>query len=307
MSQNIKVDDMPLSSRIKKILTRYLRVNTLEELVSIDYEVLKRTRGMGEVALLEVKDYVHSLGYSFKNENGPYSTKEEELIRASKKPLSSYGFSSLFCSFMYKNGIFTLEDILDRGSLIERLEGMSSMKMDELHEKLDSLGLVLEEKENNSMILLKKIKEIGYQNLSDDERDSLLGEIKISELDGMDSRGKNALIRYDVETLKQLIGIPKEDMIRFRNLGYASLGRIEEYLNQYGISLYTLEELLLDITNQLNLLLKERSSLMIEKEKLSLAEKKIDEKILKVTYDIDRLRNHNGKENAYEPAIRKSR
>ena len=96
-------------------------------------------------------------------------------------------------------------------------------------------------------------------------------------------------------------------MIRFRNLGYASLGRIEEYLNQYGISLYTLEELLLDITNQLNLLLKERSSLMIEKEKLSLAEKKIDEKILKVTYDIDRLRNHNGKENAYEPAIRKSR
>ncbi len=147
---NTPIKDLELSNRIKNSLTKRMRITTLGQLLRTDYNYFLRAcrchSYLGELAIKEIKDFIHNLGYIFPNEYP--SMKEITNAKKAKgiKLLEDYGFSTRLCGALYRNGIFTLEDLQAVGSVVEKLEGVGPIKVKELYEKLEKLQIGLEDK-----------------------------------------------------------------------------------------------------------------------------------------------------------------
>lgn len=262
------IENTTLSNRVKSILIYQGNIHTVSQLLSVDCEMLKKLRGMGAGALQEVKDYIHSLGKELINEDGPFSTKEKDLFKQNKKPLSFYGFSMGLCKTLYQYNLFTLDDLIQYGSSVYHIDGLTKLRAGELEQILSSLGIVLNYQKNVSLKLLEQVASLDFCYLSIFEQDKILNKIKIKDLDGLDTRVKNAILFRGLTNLGELLKYSSDDIKCFRNMGKGSFDKLVSYLSLYGLELFSEKQLTERNFNRKSQLIDEYNQLIFERQKL---------------------------------------
>ena len=156
-----EVPEIPIQT--KNVLYRAFRVITLEDLLKIDYEILRKARNMGEKSLEILKRYAHSQGYTLKGEK----TTIEEIIAEKKRQgirlLEEILEKPSLYLILYRNGIYTLEDLKAYGPKVYELTGYGPLRQKELKEILASIGIILDQPEepkhpNKIEILIERQK-----------------------------------------------------------------------------------------------------------------------------------------------------
>lgn len=146
----IKILDLEISVKLKNVLI-HANINILGELLTYDFEDLKRLRGMGDVYLKELKDYVHGLGYSLMNEEPSINEKKSELRARGLKVLEDEGLPVNVCGTLYRNDIYTLGDLMSYGIEVFNIVGFGPLKKQILRDFLQSLGIELKVVSSNSI------------------------------------------------------------------------------------------------------------------------------------------------------------
>lgn len=139
---NIKLDDLvDLDVHLKKVLRQRLYVYTLGELLTTDYNEILKARGIGEHYMEILKQYIHSKGYVIKNEE---ESLREILIKKRNEGvqlLEELIESPRVYLILYKNGIYTKEDLVNYGPKVLELTGYGPKRRKELLEIMAELGL----------------------------------------------------------------------------------------------------------------------------------------------------------------------
>ena len=135
----IPINNLGISTRLKNSLARRGKIYFFGDLLSRDYASLIRLRNLGEESLTELKKYVHSLGYTLKDEEPTLSDIQEEY-KAKGIPMlqEELGLDSRTCGVLYRNGIYTVQDIMNYGENIFSLVGMGDLKAQKLKEAMKS-------------------------------------------------------------------------------------------------------------------------------------------------------------------------
>lgn len=139
----IKIEDLELSNYVKNRLIDGC-FSCFGDLLTTDYDDIIHNSKLGKIGLTELKEYIHSLGFSLQNE---YLTMEEikESYKIKGIPLvkEELNLSSMTSGILYKNGIFTLEDLINFGSKVYQLSGMGDRKKQSLEEALQKRQIQL--------------------------------------------------------------------------------------------------------------------------------------------------------------------
>lgn len=156
-----EVIELPI--QIKNVLYRTFRVITLEDLLKIDYTTLRKARNMGEKYLEILKRYVHSQGYTLNGEKDTIEEISAEKKRQGLRLLEDILEKPSLYLILYRNGIYTLEDLKAYGSKVYELTGYGPLRQKELKEILASIGIVLDQPEepkqpNKIEILIERQK-----------------------------------------------------------------------------------------------------------------------------------------------------
>lgn len=109
----ITLKDLGIKKRTRKRLSLY-NIETLEDLLQIDYEDLTKIRQLGIGGLKEIKGALHNAGYKIKNEDKSQEVQKEKLKQEGKVLLEELGFSPQAYSLLYREGIFTLQQLSNR-------------------------------------------------------------------------------------------------------------------------------------------------------------------------------------------------
>lgn len=139
------VENFPLSKSIIIIL-RKLGIYTLGDLLRTDYEILAKAWNMGEKKLQDLKDYIHSLGYTLKGEKLNLEEIKNSIKAQGGKLLEEIIDESKIYLTLYRNGIYTLEDLLNYGSEVYNIKGFGPTRQKLLKQKLKELNIVLADK-----------------------------------------------------------------------------------------------------------------------------------------------------------------
>ena len=279
MENHIFIKNMPISARTKNALFQQYGIQTLEELLNIDYQELKETRGLGQVALKEIKEYLHSIQKEFKNEEGPFSSEEKERIEKGERVLKLYGFSQKLCYHLYQQNLFTLDDLIAYGSFIYQNKSLTPSLAQELFLTLKSLDIILENKSNPSMMRLKNFQLQKGESLPLKDQYQELSQIKIQELFDLDYRIRNILKHHHIETITDLIQLDQRTLQSFRYFGEKAVQEIIKYLKKYHLSL-ALENPQDQILSEKTKCLEEYSMLLQQKNLLQRMQQELEAKIL---------------------------
>ena len=138
------IDELEVSNRVKNALKNN-GINNLGELLDTDYSVLESISYFGPNCLSELKRYIHALGLQLKNEVISVEDKYDELnakgIRLIQDDLL---LSGDVVNLLNRNGIFTLQDLIDNGDKVYHLTRMGKVRSDELRNALAKRGIDLE-------------------------------------------------------------------------------------------------------------------------------------------------------------------
>ena len=139
---NVRLEDLvDLDKHIVKMLQRSLDIRTLGELLTTDYDEILKARNIGEHYMEVLKDYVHNKGYVIKNEA---ESLREILLNKRKEGiqlLEDVIDSPKVYLILYRNGIYTLEDLINYGPKALELPGYGPLRRKELIEKMKELGI----------------------------------------------------------------------------------------------------------------------------------------------------------------------
>lgn len=138
---NTPVSRLELPVAVKNVLTRQLSVYTLGDLLTTDYERIIKARNFGETYLGILKDYVHSLGYTLKDEQPTLKETLTALREKGVQLLEEVIPNYRIYTPLYKNGIYTIEDLLNFGPEVHKLVGFGTIRQQELAEKMKELNL----------------------------------------------------------------------------------------------------------------------------------------------------------------------
>ena len=142
----ISIDSLDLPTRIKNALKNN-GITNLEELLDIDYSDIKSIKNFGPGLLLELKIYIHSLGYYLKGEEETIEDKRAEYESQGKVLVQDeINIREKVVNALNRNGIFTLQELIKCGEKVYHLNRMGKVKADELREALAEKGIYLEEK-----------------------------------------------------------------------------------------------------------------------------------------------------------------
>lgn len=180
------VENFKISKSIIIILRR-LGIYTLGDLLRTDYEILVKAWNMSERKLQDLKDYIHSLGYTLKGEKQNLEEIKNSIKAQGGKLLEEIIDESKICLTLYRNGIYTLEDLLEYGSEVYDIKGFGPIRQELLKQKLKELNIVLLD------------KEINY-NFSSSSAITMSPELVIEQ-----AKKENVLIRKCLERKKQLL------------------------------------------------------------------------------------------------------
>ena len=140
----IPIRNLGLSTRVKNALTRKGQIYYLGDLLARDFESLVRIRNLGEDGIVEIKKYAHSLGYSLKDEDLLLKERKAEY-KAKGIPMvqEELGLDGKTSGVLYRNGIYTLQDLINLGERVFELVGMGDVKAQKLREAIASKGIKL--------------------------------------------------------------------------------------------------------------------------------------------------------------------
>lgn len=145
----IQINNLELSTRLKTALTRS-GINYLGDLLTTDYEKIIHIRNLGEDGIIELKNYIHSLGFSLPNEE--ITMKElKESFKEKGIPMvgETLELDVKISGLLYRNGIYTIEDLINFGSKVYELIGMGDVKKKKLKAALKAKNIEL----GNSIVL----------------------------------------------------------------------------------------------------------------------------------------------------------
>lgn len=137
---NIPIMSLELPSKLKQALTKNL-IWTFGDLLTTDYKILLKTNNLGEIYLRVLKNYVHSLGYILKNEEPTLKETLETLKEKGIKLLEETIDNQRICMVLYRNGIYSIEDLLNFGPDVFNLVGFGPVKKQQLLQKMQELNL----------------------------------------------------------------------------------------------------------------------------------------------------------------------
>ena len=137
----VPIQNLELSNRVYNCLLRK-GLCFLGDILTYDYEDFLKIRNFGEERLLELKKYIHSLGFSLKGEK----IEVKEAIEECKKNNvimvhEELGIKATMCSILYRNGIYTLDDFLSYGPEVFNLVGMGDMRIEAIQDAMLEKGI----------------------------------------------------------------------------------------------------------------------------------------------------------------------
>ena len=138
----IPISNLGISNRLKHVLNRKGGIYYLGDLLTQDYERLARLRNLGKDGLIELKKYVHSLGYALKNEElslneikAQYQAKGITMIQ------EELGLDGKTSGVLYRNGMYTVQDLINYGDRVFSLVGMGNLKTQKLKEAMETKNI----------------------------------------------------------------------------------------------------------------------------------------------------------------------
>jgi len=137
----ISIDDLEITNGIKVILKRNAYIYTLGELLTTPFDNIMLCRQMSEAKMLEIKEYIHSLGYKLQNEHLFASEIVDNLRTEGKVPLEDYGFTPNVYNILYRNGIYTLDDLYQRKGEIVNFKNFGPLREQELNDILNNIDV----------------------------------------------------------------------------------------------------------------------------------------------------------------------
>lgn len=191
---NISLELLDLSGNSKNRL-KETGVHTLGDLLNFDYQELFRIRNLGERGIREIRDYVHSFGYTLKNETPFLEEVREEKRKQEVELLEDLGLSKTVYMMLYKNEIWTLEDLLNYGPNVFKIKNFGPLRRQELAEKMKDLNVTFSKSEKGEV----NITVIPAQIIDKAKQD-------------------NSLVRWRISKKEQLLQEYNELMEERRNL-----------------------------------------------------------------------------------------
>lgn len=159
-------------------------IETVEDLLKIDYEDLTKLRQLGKKGLKEISTFLHQMGYKIKNEESDKEVKREQLKEEGKVLLEDLGLKRELYSILYREGIFTLQELNNHWKEIPEIKGYGPRRQIQLSEQLSFLGIKVTEEglqipeevtqtiDNQEEI--NKLVEKPVEKQTQEERDKLL-------------------------------------------------------------------------------------------------------------------------------------
>lgn len=141
---NTPVSELELPVAVKNILIKQLYAYTLGDLLTTDYKSIVWARNFGETYLGILKKCIHDLGYTLKDERPTLKETIKSLKEQGVPLLEETISNSRICNLLYKNGIYTLTDLLNFGPDVCKLSGFGPLKQKELIEKMNELNLTFD-------------------------------------------------------------------------------------------------------------------------------------------------------------------
>jgi len=135
----IPIEILDLSPRVKKRF-RYSGLRVFGDLLSYTADELLRIRQFGEDSLKEVKDYLKLFGYTLKDD-APTIDEVRQKLKAEGAHLLEEIFSNKVYLVLYRNGIYTIEDLQNYGPDVINLYGMGELRRRELAETMTAYNL----------------------------------------------------------------------------------------------------------------------------------------------------------------------
>lgn len=120
-------------------------IETVEDLLKIDYEDLTKLRQLGKKGLKEISTFLHQMGYKIKNEESDKEVKREQLKEEGKVLLEDLGLKRELSSILYREGIFTLQELNNHWKEIPEIKGYGPRRQIQLSEQLSFLGIKVTE------------------------------------------------------------------------------------------------------------------------------------------------------------------
>lgn len=172
----------------------------IKDLINIKYQDLFFIKKIGKIRAKEIKDKLHQVGLTLKDEEKDYKAKIDNLKSNNITLLGDLGLNIKLCYILYKKDIFTFEDLLnnidnikeipnlkDRGEFIildfiKNIKYKEYLSLNEKEDKIKNIAILTKvislELEQDLSILLKEnlLKELKEVLL---ELDSILKEDKI--------------------------------------------------------------------------------------------------------------------------------
>lgn len=140
----VRINNLDLSPRLKNALIKRGGLTYLGDLLTTDYEDVKHIRVIGEEGIIELKNYIHSLGFSLPNEK-PTMKELKESFKEKGIPMvgETLNLDGQVSGVLYKNGIYTLEDLINFGPKVFELIGIGDVKKKKLAEALKARNIEL--------------------------------------------------------------------------------------------------------------------------------------------------------------------
>ena len=135
----IPIEILDLSPRVKKRF-RHSGLRVFGDLLSYTADELLRIRQFGEDSLKEVKDYLKLFGYTLKDD-APTIDEVRQKLKAEGAHLLEEIFSNKVYLVLYRNGIYTIEDLQNYGPDVMNLYGMGELRRRELAETMTAYNL----------------------------------------------------------------------------------------------------------------------------------------------------------------------
>lgn len=138
---NTPVSQLELPVAIKNVLEKQLYVYTLGDLLTVEYSSILKARHFGEKYLGILKDYVHSLGYTLNGEEPTLNEILKSLKEKGVQLLEEVIPNVKIYNPLYKNGIYTIEDLLNYGPDVCKIVRFGPLRQQELLKRMRELNL----------------------------------------------------------------------------------------------------------------------------------------------------------------------
>ena len=138
---NIDIFSLNIPNAITSALYKFLRIKTLGELLTTNYEDIVNIRGLGEKNLEILKNHIHSLGYVLKGEQPSLNEIKAILKEQGEELLEETFGDAKLCSGLYKNGIYTIQELAEFGPDFQKLVGIGKVTALKILSKMEEKGI----------------------------------------------------------------------------------------------------------------------------------------------------------------------